>query len=168
MQSRRDSIFFILTFLTGCVSHFIYEWSGRSPLAALFFPVSESVWEHLKLLFFPFLFFSVIQYFLYGFSTGADDYFFRRLIGALCGIFFIIAGYFTYTGIFGRHFLPVDIFLLIAGIRLAFKVSERIKKTVPHHPLTGTKVFLAWLFISLLFFLFTCFPPETPLFLAPS
>ena len=38
--------------LLGTLLHFTYRWSGRNPLIA---PVNESVWEHMKLLFFPML-----------------------------------------------------------------------------------------------------------------
>lgn len=40
----------------GTLNHFLYFLSGQSPIVALFCPVNESVWEHLKLLYFPFLF----------------------------------------------------------------------------------------------------------------
>ena len=42
----------IFTLATGTLLHFTYEWSGENPFVALYSPVSESVWEHLKLLFF--------------------------------------------------------------------------------------------------------------------
>ena len=38
--------------ILGTLLHFTYRWSGRNPLIA---PVNESVWEHMKLLFFPML-----------------------------------------------------------------------------------------------------------------
>ena len=53
---RQDLPFFLLVIFLGCINHFVYDWSHGLALAALFCPVSESTWEHLKLLFFPFLF----------------------------------------------------------------------------------------------------------------
>lgn len=44
----------LATSLLGVALHFLYDWFP-SPLAALFSPINESVWEHLKLLFWPML-----------------------------------------------------------------------------------------------------------------
>ena len=45
--------------VTGTLSHFLYQFSGNCFLAGLFSPVGESTWEHMKLLFFPMLFYSL-------------------------------------------------------------------------------------------------------------
>ena len=50
--------FFVL--ITGTISHFIYDWTGKNALAGFFFPVNESVREHMKLIFFPMLAFSLL------------------------------------------------------------------------------------------------------------
>ena len=47
-------IFFVVTVLVGCGLHFLYEWSPNL-LFAVISPVRESVWEHLKLVFWPLL-----------------------------------------------------------------------------------------------------------------
>lgn len=45
----------------GSLSHFLYDWSGQNHLVGLFTPVNESIWEHMKLLFFPMLLYSIIM-----------------------------------------------------------------------------------------------------------
>ena len=45
---------FLLTSLGGTALHFLYD-VVPTPLTALFSPINESVWEHLKLLFWPML-----------------------------------------------------------------------------------------------------------------
>ena len=47
-------IFFVVTVLAGCGLHFLYDWSPNL-LFAMIAPVKESVWEHLKLVFWPLL-----------------------------------------------------------------------------------------------------------------
>ena len=48
----------ILTFaavvLAGCALHFLYGWQPNAA-TALFSPVNESLWEHVKLVFWPYL-----------------------------------------------------------------------------------------------------------------
>ena len=53
-MKKRYALAFLLTALAGTALHFAYDWC-LSPLVGLFAPVNESVWEHLKLLFWPFL-----------------------------------------------------------------------------------------------------------------
>ena len=52
---------FLFTAAAGTLLHFVYDWSGGSALAAAFSAVNESVWEHMKLLFFPAFLFSLVQ-----------------------------------------------------------------------------------------------------------
>ena len=45
----------------GILLHFAYEWSMENPFVALFAPVNESVWEHLKMLFFPVFLYTLFE-----------------------------------------------------------------------------------------------------------
>jgi len=42
--------------------HFTFDLSGRNPFAGIFSAVNESVWEHLKLSFWPALLYVIIEY----------------------------------------------------------------------------------------------------------
>ena len=44
---------YLFTAAAGTLFHFVYDWTGQGAVAALFFPVNESTWEHMKLVFFP-------------------------------------------------------------------------------------------------------------------
>ena len=63
LYHKADLPYITAVVVLGCLNHFIYEWTGESPISALFCPVNESVWEHLKLLFFPYLFVITFVYF---------------------------------------------------------------------------------------------------------
>ena len=43
----------LFTAIAGTLLHFAYEYSMENPLVAMFAPVNESTWEHMKLLFWP-------------------------------------------------------------------------------------------------------------------
>lgn len=47
----------------GTLLHFTFQWSNQNYLVALFSAVNESVWEHLKLVFFPMFFTTLIRLF---------------------------------------------------------------------------------------------------------
>ena len=51
---------FILCFLT----HFLYNWFPNI-IFSIFFPVNESIWEHMKMMTSSILIFSILEYFLY-------------------------------------------------------------------------------------------------------
>ena len=55
----------IFTGITGTLLHFLFQWSTYKPAIALFSSVNESTWEHLKLLFFPVLLYTLLECILY-------------------------------------------------------------------------------------------------------
>ena len=63
MKTRYNILAFIFIGLLGSLGHFFYEWSGNNKIIGYFFATNESTWEHLKLLFFPTVIYSVIEYF---------------------------------------------------------------------------------------------------------
>lgn len=44
----------IAAVLAGCILHFLYQWAPCAA-TALFSPINESLWEHVKLVFWPYL-----------------------------------------------------------------------------------------------------------------
>ena len=153
----------ILELILGTLLHFIYEWSGNNAIIASFSAVNESVWEHLKLLYFPFLFVSIWEYL--SLHPVVLAFFYCRYLGVLLGMFFTVSVFYTYSGILGRNFLILDILLFYSSVIFSFGMSEYIsgKTRSPHETEPGFVVSL-WLITSFFFFVFTCFPPDLPLF----
>lgn len=153
----------IITILLGVLLHFAYEWSGRNPFIALIGAVNESTWEHLKLLFFPFLFMSIVEYFFY--KPDFRKFFSSRCIGMLCGLMSIIVIFYTYTGIY-KNVDVLNIALYILAVFISFFVSDKLyKKTESVLP----PVFSIGIFfiLTLMFFVFTFYPPDINLFKSP-
>lgn len=53
-------ISFFIVFIISFLCHFMYEWIPNF-VTSIFFPVNESIWEHMKILFGSILFSGVIQ-----------------------------------------------------------------------------------------------------------
>ena len=157
----KDKPYILIVIVLGCLNHFLYDISGKLAGVAIFCPVNESTWEHLKLLFFPFLFVSVSQYFKFHFHT--IRFFYYRFIAALCGILSIIVLFYTYTGVIGQHFLFVDLLIFIFSVFLSFSICHYLQQKELTLP-SQTIVFSLWILVSMSFFAFTCFPPDIPLF----
>jgi len=152
----------LFTLILGTLLHFFYEWSGENPFVALFSPVNESVWEHLKLLFFPAFLYTLFEVIVLFKISGR--FLTARIAGVLLGMFFIVSAFFTYTGISGRSFLVMDILIFIISVLIAFCSSRYFEVHCPglHLPLLANYALL--LLLVIFFFSFTFSPPGLPLF----
>lgn len=76
----------IVAFFLAFPLHFIYEWFPNS-FTAIFFPVNESIWEHMKLLFDALLLVGILEYFVYHhFDIEVSNLLFSTWFGAIISI----------------------------------------------------------------------------------
>lgn len=106
---------FLFTSVLGTFLHFLFDLTGGSVLAALFSAVNESIWEHMKLLFYPMILFALVEYFVWG--KQRQDFWCRKAEGIFPALFLIPVVYYTYTGILGisADWFNITIFFLAAG-----------------------------------------------------
>lgn len=160
----RQCIFgFIFTGILGSLFHFVYEWSGCNSFTGLFFPVNESTWEHLKLLYLPYLIWSVIEYKV---LDKNKSLWFGKAIGLLVGMLAIISFFYSYNGITGKNIPFLNILSFFIGIAAAFTVDYLIIRSGKCKNLekVGITIFAV---IGILFVLFSFIPPLIPLFKDP-
>ena len=114
----------IFVCILGTLLHFTYESSRENMLVASFSAVNESVWEHLKLLFFPMLLSIIIGYFYI--QKNAPNFLCSKTLGIVASMLFIIIFFYTYTGIIGKSIVFIDIasffVAVILGEYLAYKL----------------------------------------------
>lgn len=153
----------ILTMILGVILHFTYEWSGQNSIVALFSAVNESVWEHLKLLFFPMLLTTILGYFYIG--KDVNNYFCARMLGIVSAILFVTIFFYTYTGIIGESISAID----ISSFFIAVIIGEYISyKTMKEGKECNTKLSIMILIILLICFVaFTYFTPKINYFKDP-
>ena len=158
---RRDLPFILAVAILGSLNHFLYDWTGGSSLAALFCPINESPWEHLKLLFFPFLFLTLGTAALRRFRDRR--FFYCRFLGVVCGMAFILVSFYTYTGIWGSHALILDLLIFFLSVVLSFSAARIFFRALKQIS-SANMIFTLWGAGIFFFFVFTCFPPGIPLF----
>ena len=154
----------IFTSIAGTLSHFLYDWSGNIPLIGLFSPVNESVWEHMKLLFFPMLFYFLFERLIqekYPSSLACAN-----AASVLIGISLIPIIFYTYSGIWGTHYAVMDIAIFYISVIIAFIVRYLLSKK------RISKTNCQWLTASILlilvcFIIFTYSPPDLGIFQLP-
>lgn len=155
----------LFTLILGTLAHFFYQWSQENPFVGLFTPVNESIWEHMKLLFFPVLLYTLFETFAF---LKIDGHFLTsRLIGLLAGLFLIPCLFFIYTGFLGRTFIPFDIGIFILSVLVTFLLSRYLELHAVGLSLPLFVLFVILLFFLILFFSFTFSPPDLPLFWDP-
>ena len=154
---------FIVTVIVGTISHFIYEWSGNNFFVGLFFPVNESTWEHMKLLFFP-----MFTYALIGGKKVEQQYpciYNAMFTGILVGLVLIPTLFYTYTGILGFHVDWLNISLYVISVLAAYIVVCKVAQNCSGK---DSKVLRYIMYLLLLaFMVFTIYPPEIGLFAKP-
>ncbi|MFW9820225.1 MAG: DUF6512 family protein [Candidatus Thorarchaeota archaeon] len=148
--------------LLGSFMHFLFELTGNWPPIGAIAAVNESVWEHLKLGYWPLIFFMLIEYKFI--KEEINNFALAKFVGSLLIGGVIIVFFYTYTAILGEDLLILDIFSFILSIVIAQLVSykiltiKRLNKSVSIISLIGLVI------LGLLFILFTYFPPHIPLF----
>ena len=53
---------FIFTSILGTFLHFLFDLTGENLVAGMFSAVNESIWEHMKLIFYPMVLFAIIEW----------------------------------------------------------------------------------------------------------
>ncbi|MEE0740922.1 MAG: DUF6512 family protein [Emergencia sp.] len=157
-------ILFVSVF--GTLLHFVYQWSGSNPVVALIAPVDESVFQHLKLLFTPFVLWAFIE-------AGRSGHLAKNFIpvkaySVLAGMLVMVFVFYFYTFLAGRNFLWADISLFFLSVFTAFGVE----KLLENQPWTGTlcsvvsgNLLMTVMAASMVFFTF--WPPKLGLFVSP-
>ena len=155
------SIIFIS--ILGVLLHFLYELSGENLFVGVFSAVNESVWEHLKLLFFPMLITTIIGYFYVGKDT--TNFVCSKTIGMIVAMLFIIIFFYTYTGVLGKNIDIINIISFFAAVLLGEYISyigyALIKNNFKCNNIKSIIVLLVLLFC---FIVFTFYPPQIGLF----
>lgn len=154
----------IFVLITGTLAHFLYDWTGNNRIVGLFTPINESIWEHMKLLFFPMLIYSLIMILKfrreYSCITSALSF------GILTGALLIPLFYYAYTYILGNNVFIIDISIYILSIVIAFWLSYKLtmsRRLESYTSILGMLVSV--LFVC--FFVFTYRPPEAVIFQDP-
>ena len=162
-MSKKISIFSLLFVLVlGTLNHFMYDWFPLT-IVGLFTPVNESIFEHLKLTFYPFLLTCIIRYFF----LKDKDYFLKVALACVTGIVVVPIIYYL-INIFITPPAIVNIIIFILACMLQEYVFYNLMNIIfTDSPIGSAEGFIVIITISLAFTVFTFIPPKLDLFLDP-
>ena len=156
----------IFIFLIGFVIHNLYE-IFPNPISAIVFPVNESIFEHVKLIFSSYMLWILIKYFLYKKDNVIENnYLLKELLTLLFEIFLFLLVFIPVYKTFGENlFITLLIYfitILIAQIInyfILFKNDYKILKIIS---------FIVIVLIYLIFLIWTYKPPINDFFIDPT
>ena len=156
---------FVFTSVLGTFLHFLFDMTGGNVVAGLFSAVNESIWEHMKLIYYPMVIFAIAEWLFNGRENS--KYWCIKLAGILMALIIIPLLYYTYTGALGvsADWFNIAIFFLAAGVTYWAEYKMLSKDgTCLLGPRWSLVIIIG---IGILFTVFTFFPPHIPLFRDP-
>lgn len=153
----------VFIIIAGSLLHFLYDWSNNSSIVGLFAPVNESLWEHLKLCFWPLMIFSLIEYFFI--RDKVNNFIFAIAVAVVAFQLFIVVFFYIYTNLIGKNIFFLDISSFIIGAIICQLIGYKIMMMRQLN-----KVFLPiglsiLIINALLLMIFTYNTPKLPIFL---
>jgi hypothetical protein len=154
----------LFIFLFGTLLHFLFELSGGLRFVALIAAVNESVWEHLKIGFWPAFFLAVAEFFVFGKKTG--NFLLAKGVSLTLQALLISGIYYGLLSA-GAESLAIDILNFFVSIAIAQIVSYNIILVKKRMTLFRAAGMILILLNVVVFSLLTYFPPHSSIFKDP-
>lgn len=153
--------FFII--LAGSPLHFTFELSNFSnPLVAYFSAVNESIWEHLKMVFWPGVVFALVEYIFV--RKDVNNFLTAKTASLLAMPLVIVTGWYTYTAFTRRSIFQIDMLLFFLAVLTGQAISYKLL-TMPPFSRQINAIAIGGLVVMLVAFsTFTYHPPHISLF----
>jgi hypothetical protein len=155
----------VFIMLLGSALHFTYELSGRFAVVGVFSAVNESVWEHLKLAFWPALVWLLIEYL--PLRNVTNNFLSSKTVGVCIMVAFIPAVFYLYTSFTHQSVFVVDITTFVVAIVVGQVVSFFLFKKDSFSRNLEKIAFAVLLILAVVFVVFTFYPLHLPIFQDP-
>ncbi len=147
---------FIVVF--GGALHFAFEWANETRMIAPLVPVNESVWEHLKMAFWPGVLWMLLER---GPLRGrVNNFWLAKTAGILVMTFAILVLYYAYTAALGYRLLAIDGSIFAISIAGGQVLSYRLLVGDEHSPYLNRTAPILIVIVAVLFVTLTFFPPH--------
>ena len=151
--NKKNIFMIIFLFLLSFLWHFMYDWFP-CVLTSIFFPVNESIWEHMKIIFYCLFIGSVLE-------KKGNNYYLNILVKPLVGVLFYLIIFIPLYLIFGESmFISISLMLFTYIIMelLGIKISKQEELNIKVLPI------IIIILISILFSILTYYPLHNFLF----
>jgi hypothetical protein len=166
MTLKKNLVAFAVISLLGTLGHFLYKWTGENYFVGLLFPVNESTFEHLKLLFFPAIIYFTFEYFFL--KEKPSNFICASVISVIWGMISIITLFYTYKGVLGYSVDTVNIAIYYVSVILTLCKRNKLIQEEKFCLNAINKFFMVVAFVITLLFIFWSYnPPSLGIFIPP-
>lgn len=128
----------ILTFLLCFLTHFLYDLLPN-PVFSIFFPVNESIWEHMKMIYTTILLYGTIEYFILKRTNNTLNNFLLSLfLKSILAIPIYLVLFLPFYYNFGEN-MPITFIILFITILIVNIIGYKIgqEKSIPYQNLVS-------------------------------
>lgn len=150
----------LFNFIFGTLLHFTFNWFNCWLPFGFLMPINEAVWEHLKMVYWPIIVYSFIEYYHIQDIISKQSFIVAKFANITIGFGIIFTIFYTYT-IWLTHNLIIDILTFYAAINIGqitqyflFLNDRKQNKCFAINALFMIIVY------GILFFIFTYEPPR--------
>lgn len=153
---KRKIIGFFVVGVLGTLFHFAYDFFNRPLILSFMLPIDESIFEHLKLIFFPTIIYMLIDLKIN--KENRREYFISYIYNIFIANIITIVFFYTYYGMFGINvdFINIAIYF-IAILSIFINLSEITT-------ISRTKAIILGIIMLASLIIFTYYKPNIPFF----
>ena len=159
---KKVKIYYVIfLFVISFLWHFIYTWCPTF-ITSLFFPVNESIWEHMKIIYGTIVFGSIMEkYLLKKYNVIYHNFNIEIFVKSFLGVILYLSIYIPLYQLFGENIIVSILLMLIIYIIMEIigtKILKYEELYIEYLPIV--LIILGYI----LFFILTYYPPHTFLF----
>jgi len=155
----------VFIIIVGGALHFVFDFSGGWRPLALIAAVNESVWEHLKLGFWPALIYFLIEYRYI--RKSSSNFLFAKAIGIFLIPVAITVLFYAYTA-FIQDMLAADLIIFVVAVVVGQLTSYRILTLSPLPLWVNRLGMVLLILLAIAFGTLTYYAPQLPMFRDPT
>lgn len=140
----------IAIFILCSITHFGYEFMPNI-ITSFFFPVNESIFEHMKMIYSSVIIWTIIEYFIIKkYNLIANNIWFNGFISGILNIIIFLTIYFPARHILGENMI-ITFILLFISISITQYISYYIlrNKTILNNKISIILIIFMFIFLSL-------------------
>ena len=162
-MNRIEWIGVLFIAVLGTLLHYTYSASNEALLVGFFSAMNESVWEHLKLAFWP----GVVWTFFLAYGLGwrsNRNFWFARMSAVTTSALSIVILFYGYSKILGDNHLVLDLSIFMFSIVIGQQLATKLYSIGPLSPVSQNLAIVVIVMEALSFIVFSVRPPTLGIF----
>ena len=147
----------------GTLLHYTYAASGEIQFVGFVSAMNESVWEHLKLAFWPGVAWTLFLAYVFGWTSHLN-FWFARVSAITVAPILIVILFYGYTAVLGGNFLYLDLIIFVVSIVIGQKTALKLYSVRPLPAVFEKLALIILLLEGVCFVAFSIFPPNHGIF----